>query len=338
MSIRKFAIATAAAALAVSASGAAWAQTQVNVALDWAFLSYQAPFTIPVDDGTFADLGLDVTVDRGGGSVDSISKVASGSYDFGHADMYAVAQFNAQNPERPVIGVMLTHDRALVTVTTLKSSGIETPADLAGRTIAAPAGDSSRQLFPVFAELNGLDPSSVSWLDVTADLRETLLIQGSTDAISGQLTTVVPNLLSRGVSADDFTVMAYADYGLNFYGHMVITRPEFAEANPDVVTAFLTGMAHGFNVTYASPEAAYESIVKRDAFLDRDVELSRLELASSGFFTENVLENGLSSPDMEHLQDSLASAAEIFGFDAPDVSTVYDDSYLPARELLQIQQ
>lgn len=317
-------------------AGPAWAQTKVNVALDWAFLSYQAPFTVPVDDGKFAELGLDVTVDRGGGSLDSISKVASGAYDFGHADMYAVAQFNAKNPDRPIVGVMLTHDRSLVAITSLNTSNITSPADLAGKTIASPAGDSSRQVFPVFAAANGLDPASVSWLDVTADLRETMLIQGQADAISGQLTTVIPNMLSRGMSEDDYTIMPYAEFGLNFYGHMVITRPEYAEENPEVVTAFLTGMAHGFNVTYSEPEKAVDSIMKRDAFLDKDIELQRLALASSSFFTENVLANGLSTPNMENLQQSLNDASEVFGFEAPDASTIYDNSYLPSSDVMAI--
>src|SRR5690606_26479121 len=131
----------------------------------------------------------------------------------------------------------------------------------------------------------------------------------STDAISGQLTTVVPNLLTLNVKKEDYIIMPYADYGLHFYGHMVLTRPDFAKKNPELITKFLTGIAHGFKVTYQNPEAAVESIRRRDALLDKKLELDRLELASSGFFTPNVLENGLSSPDMERLQESFRQAA-----------------------------
>ncbi len=100
----------------------------VKMCLDWAFLSYQAVFTIPVDDGTYQSLGLNVQVDRGNGTVDSISKVAGHAYDFGHADMYAVADFNNRNPDNPIMGVMLTHDKALVAVTAMNTSGIRKPA------------------------------------------------------------------------------------------------------------------------------------------------------------------------------------------------------------------
>jgi len=48
------------------ALGAAQAQTPANVRflLDWAFQGQQAAFTVPVDDGTFKRLGLEVTVWR----------------------------------------------------------------------------------------------------------------------------------------------------------------------------------------------------------------------------------------------------------------------------------
>lgn len=309
----------------------------VKMCLDWAFLSYQAVFTIPVDDGTYQSLGLNVQVDRGNGTVDSISKVAGRAYDFGHADMYAVADFNNRNPDNPIMGVMLTHDKALVAVTAMNTSGIRKPADLAGKTIASPAGDSSRQVFPVFAKANGLDPKSVKWLDVTPDLRESMLVRGRTDAISGQVTTVVPNLLALKVKKDQYTIMPYADYGLNFYGHMLITRPDFAKKNPEAVSNFIRGVAHGFKVAHDNPKAAVASVKKRDPLLEDQLELDRLALASYGFFTENVMEHGLSSPNIERLQKSLGEAAQVFGFKEPAWRTVYNPDYLPDRKYLMIK-
>jgi NitT/TauT family transport system substrate-binding protein len=327
-------------ALAAATAPAAAQQTKnVRFALDWAFLSYQAPFTIPVDDGTFTKLGLNVTVDRGVGSADAVAKVAGGAYDLGHADMYTVARFNAQNPDRKLIGVMLTHDKSAVAVTVLKKSGIATPAQLAGKKLAAPPGDSSRQVFPLLAAANNLDPAKVSWIDVTADLRETLLVRGEADGISGQITTVVPNLQALGVKKDDYTVLAYADHGVDLYGHVVITRPDFAEKNPEVVRSYLTGLAHGFRVMLNDPKAAVASIKKRDAFLKDDLELSRLQLANeTTFFTPNVMQNGLSSPDKAKLGRSLELVGQVFGFKAPAVEEIYTDKYLPPREALQMKK
>src|SRR5438477_4521324 len=59
----------------------------IRFVLDWAFQGQQAAFTLPVTDGTFARSRLNVTVDRGVGSGDTVSKVASGAYDIGLADL-----------------------------------------------------------------------------------------------------------------------------------------------------------------------------------------------------------------------------------------------------------
>lgn len=327
------------AALLFAAPGVAQERKAVRFALDWAFLSYQAPFTIPVDDGTFARLGLDVTVDRGSGSADAVAKVASGAYDLGHADMYTVARFNAQNPDRKLVGVMLTHDRSPLAITVLKKSGITTPKQLVGKKIASPPGDSSRQVFSLLADANGFDGSKVNWIDVSADLRESMLVRGEADAISGQTTTVVLNLEALGVAAKDYTLLPYVDYGVDLYGHVIITRPDFAAKNPEVVRNFIRGVAHGFNVTLKDPKAAVASIKKRDPFLKDELELARLDLANkTTFFTANALENGLSSPDRQKLTRSLEMVGKVFGFATPKLEEIYDDRYLPDRAELKIKQ
>jgi NitT/TauT family transport system substrate-binding protein len=314
-------------------------EKNVRFALDWAFLSYQAPFTIPVDDGTFKKLGLNVTVDRGVGSADAVAKVASGAYDLGHADMYTVARFNAQNPDRKLVGVMLTHDKSAVAVTVLKKSGITSPKELQGKKLASPPGDSSRQVFSLLADANGIDPNKVNWIDVSADLRETLLVRGEADAITGQITTVVPNLWALGLKDSDFIVMPYTSYGVDLYGHVVFTRPDYAAANPEVIRNYIKGLAHGFNVMLNDPKAAVASIKKRDPFLKDELELERLKLSNEAtFFTENVMQNGLSHPDKKKLANSLELVAKVFGFKAPEVEEIYTEKYLPPREDLMMKK
>lgn len=90
--------------MAAAASIAQAQQQDVRFVLDWAFQGQQSPYTLPVDDGTFEKLGLNVTVDRGVGSGDTVSKVASGAYDIGVADVYSMVRFLAENPGQKLIG------------------------------------------------------------------------------------------------------------------------------------------------------------------------------------------------------------------------------------------
>src|SRR5262249_1583618 len=97
-------------------TGQACAQDKVRFVLDWAFQGQQAMFTLPVDDGTYQRHGLAVIVDRGVGSGDSVAKVASGAYDIALADLYSMVRFNGANPDRPLIAVMLVHDKSALAV------------------------------------------------------------------------------------------------------------------------------------------------------------------------------------------------------------------------------
>ena len=72
------------------------------------------------------------------------------------ADVYSMVRFNGQNPGRKMIGVMMVHDKSALSIATMKKSGLSKPTDLIGKRVAAPVGDASRQLFPLFAAVNGI--------------------------------------------------------------------------------------------------------------------------------------------------------------------------------------
>ena len=91
-------------------TGAArWAQAQspartptpLKFQLDWRFEGPAAFFLHPVAKGYFQAAGLDVSVDAGSGSGGAVQRVASGSYDMGFADLAALMEFHANNPDAP---------------------------------------------------------------------------------------------------------------------------------------------------------------------------------------------------------------------------------------------
>lgn len=323
-------------AAALVPGGAHAQQKNVRFVLDWAFQGQQAAFTIPVDDGTFSRYNLNVTVDRGAGSGDAVAKVASGNYDLGLADVYTMMNFNAVNPERRLIGVALVHDKSALSIATMKSSNILKPSDLNGKKIGAPTGDASRQLFPLFASVNQI--TSVEWLTISPQLRETMLIRGQADAISGHLTTIMMNLRAINVPASDVRLMPYADYGVHLYGHAIVTTPAYAEQNPQVVTDFIRGFMHGLNVMIKDRSAAFASVKKRDGLLNEEVEKARIQMSLDAMFlSDNVLKNGVSFVDKARLARTLEQVGAAFQLSSmPTVEQVYTEKYLPPRSELRI--
>lgn len=314
------------------------AETNIRFIIDWSFQGQHAMFTLPVDDGTFARLGLNVQVDRGAGSGDTVAKVASGAYDMGFADIYSMVRFNSQNPDHRLIAVMMVDDKSALAVEVKASSPIKTPQDLNGKTLAAPVGDATRQLFPLFAAANHIDENSIKWINVSPELREPLLVRGEADAITGHLTTVMLNFANIGVKQSDIRTMPYVDFGVNLLGHAVVVKPEFAERNPDAVRNFILGATRGFNAMIKDPDAAVASIKKRDPLINPELEKSRIKMSLDyRMITENVLKNGVSNVDPKRLESSLKDVSAAFGIKTiPPASEVYTDRFLPPRSEMKI--
>src|SRR6202790_1839051 len=97
--IRRSQVSAAAAALAlVLAAGTAAAQTAIKFSLDFKFEGPSAPFLVAIDKGYYKAEGLDVTIDTGAGSLEPITRVASGTYDMGFGDINSLIKFRDQNP------------------------------------------------------------------------------------------------------------------------------------------------------------------------------------------------------------------------------------------------
>ena len=280
MTKRIFLKTTAALALAASfGTAGAQALTPIKFQLDWRFEGPAALFLTPVAKGYFKEAKLDVTVDAGNGSGGAVTRVASGTYDIGFADMAALMEFHANNPDAPnkPVAIMVVYNNTPASVMALKKTGIKTPADLAGKKLGAPVFDAGRRAFPIFQKANGV--GAVNWTAMDPPLRETMLARGDVDAITGFTFTSLLNLEARGVKAEDVTVLQYPDYGVKLYGNVIIATPKILKENPAAVKAFLQAFTKGAKDVIANPGAAIEYVKQRDGIINTELETRRLKLA-----------------------------------------------------------
>ena len=244
----------AAFAIGAAALPACAQDIPVKFQLDWRYEGPAALFLVPVAKGYFKAEKLDVTVDAGNGSGGTVTRVASGAYDMGFADMAALMEFEANNPTAPnkPVAVMMVYNNTPAAVLTLKKSGIKTPKDLTGKKLGAPVFDAGRKAWPIFAKANGIGP--VNWTAMDPTLRETMLVRGDIDAITGFSFTSLLNLEARGVKTDDVVVLAYPSYGVKLYGNAIIVSPQFLAKNPEAVKAFLRAFTKGVKDVIADPK------------------------------------------------------------------------------------
>lgn len=270
-----------AAALALAAGFSAQAQTTtpIKFQLDWRFEGPAALFLQPVAKGYFKAAGLDVQVDAGTGSGAAVQRVASGTYDMGFADLAALMEFHANNPDaanKPV-AVMMVYNNTPAAVMALKKSGIKSPADLAGKKLGAPVFDAGRRGFPIFQKANNI--SNVTWVSMDPPLRETMLARGDIDAITGFSFTSLLNLEARGVKLADVVTLPYSEHGVKLYGNVIIASPKLVRENPTAVRNFLAAFAKGAKEVMANPDASIQYVKARDGIINEDLEKRRLRMA-----------------------------------------------------------
>jgi NitT/TauT family transport system substrate-binding protein len=216
-----------------------------------------------------------------------------------------------------------------------KSLGVNEPKDLEGKTLGAPAPDGAYAQWNAFVDANGIDASTVTIENVGFPVREPMLAQGQVDAITGFSFSSFINLKAAGVPEDDITVLLMSDWGLDLYGNVVIVNAEFAEANPEAVTAFIRATIRGLKDTIADPAAAVEYVVANNDVVTADVELERLEMAlAANIVTDEVQANGFGGIDPERFDRAVQQIALTYEFqgELPSADDIFDASFLPPVE------
>ena len=336
---KRFLIKATAALAAVAAFGSAHAQTTpIKFQLDWRFEGPSAFFLLPAAKGHFKDAKLDVTVDSGNGSGGAVTRVASGTYDLGFADLAALMEFHANNPDAPnkPVAIMMVYNNTPASVMALKKSGIKNPADLAGKKLGAPVFDAGRRAFPIFQKANNI--GNVTWTAMDPPLRETMLVRGDVDAITGFTFTSLLNIEARGVKAEDVVVMQYPDFGVKLYGNAIIATPKILRENPEAVKAFLRAFTKGAKDVIASPAKGIESVKARDGIINTELEVRRLKLAIDTVINSpDARKEGfgqIQGPRMALMASQVSDAFNTKSRVNPDA--IWNGSFLPSAKDLDI--
>ena len=336
---KRFLIKATAALAAVAAFGSAHAQTTpIKFQLDWRFEGPSAFFLLPAAQGHFTDAKLDVTVDSGNGSGGAVTRVASGTYDLGFADLAALMEFHANNPDAPnkPVAIMMVYNNTPASVMALKKSGIKTPADLAGKKMGAPVFDAGRRAFPIFQKSNNI--GNVTWTAMDPPLRETMLVRGDVDAITGFTFTSLLNIEARGVKAEDVVVMQYPDFGVKLYGNAIIASPKILKENPAAVKAFLTAFTKGAKEVMDNPAAAIETVKARDGIINTALETRRLQLAIDTVINSaSAREEGFGQINGPRLSLMASQVSDAFNTTTRvKADDIWNGSFLPSAKELDI--
>src|SRR5438046_7323882 len=119
------------AALALGAASCSMAQDKVSLRLNWYLGGLHVPFYYGKDRGFYQAEGIDLTINEGRGSANTVQVVAAGSDTFGLADSSSLIATAAKGADVRSVASLLNSTG--FSVLSLAETGIKSPKDLEGK-------------------------------------------------------------------------------------------------------------------------------------------------------------------------------------------------------------
>ncbi|MBI3076962.1 MAG: ABC transporter substrate-binding protein [Deltaproteobacteria bacterium] len=325
--LRVLMVAVIAAVLALAAP-AARAQTKITFALDWVPYGKHAMYYVALDKGYWKEEGLDVTINRGYGSGETVKRVAAGTEMYGFADIGNLIVGRSKGMKVKTIGMI--HDKALHSIYTVEGYGITKLKDLEGKKLGAPVGHASRVIFPAFAAVNGIDARKVEWVDMAPEAQTPSLLARRIDA-APYFQTEYPTVKAQAdKTGKKLRGWLYTDYGLDIYSNGLLTTDDRIKSKPDEVRRFVRGAYRGVEWTWNNVEAANEIFLKYHPVMSKELTIQNGKMVLDRLLSEARLKNGVGRVEkgkMERTNEVLTKYQPI----SPPVPTeeVYTNEFLP---------
>ena len=262
-------LAIVAASLALCAP--AVAQDKVSLRLNWYLGGLHVPFYYGKDRGFFKAEGIDLTINEGRGSANTVQVVAAGSDTFGMADSSSVVSTAARGAE--VKSVMSLLNSTGYSVVSLAEYKIKTPKDLEGKRVAVSPGDPLGALLQAVCKANNVDCNKITMVQVDPAAKVVAVLEKKVEALLGGADDQYFLIKQRGVEP---SAMRYADFGANIVGMTIVARNETLQKNPDLVRRFVRASIKSWEEAKKNPGAAVDAALKVKPDLNRQSTLDQL--------------------------------------------------------------
>jgi len=318
--MRKLIIAALAALVAVPA----YAQQKLDFILNWVPGGDHAPYYFARKMGWYAKEGIDLNLEPGKGSALATQKVGAGANPIGLADMGGVLVAKGRGAD--TVAVYNVYANSPQGLYWLKSSGIRGIKDFPGKKIGNPAADGARTMWPALAKANGIDPKSVTWVNIDANAKLAALKAQSIDVTTSFYN--IHHIFQRELG-EDMGFLAWRDVGLNPYGNSVIVNAAFLKANKPLVAKFVKVTQRAFAACVKDAKPCVQALIDANGALKFDNELTNwglVEVLMNDRFSREV---ALGWHDPARMKADYELVREYIGIEKPfNVANTYTNEFL----------
>jgi NitT/TauT family transport system substrate-binding protein len=259
-----------AAVVGITALGAQ-AQDAVSLRLNWYLGGLHVPYYYGKEMGFFKQEGIDLTINEGRGSGNTVQVVAAGSDTFGMADSSSLITTASKGAD--VKSVMSLLNSTGFSVVSLASTGIKTPKDLEGKSFAVSPGDPLGQLFRALAAHNKLDMNKIRFVQVDPAAKVVSVLEKRVDALLGGADDQYFLIKYKG---QEPAALRYADHGANIVGMTILTTGSTIKNKPDLVRRFVKASVRSWEEAKKNPNAAVDAAMKVKSDLNRQSTLDQM--------------------------------------------------------------
>jgi len=296
----------AASALLPLATPAIAAETKVRYTLSWLPTGGNAYVYVARQLGYWKKRGLDVELTRGFGSNAALQAISTGQFDIGNAGTGALLLNIIKGLKLYSVNT-LTYDSGMGIIV-LEKSPIKSPADLAGRTVAATAAGSDTPFLPAYFKRVGLPEDSAKIVYVDAQIIEQSVIGGQVDAQVAVVASSAPKYVSQNIPFRFFPV---AEKGLKLYGSSTVVSSKYLEQNRALVEDFSEGMLEGLKFSLLNPKETIDRFLneQEEIALTRNARLFAeigLGIAMAQAIAPEAVDHALGYTDLDKMAEQAA--------------------------------
>ncbi len=299
----------------------------VRLSLEWLVSGRHVGFYVAQEKGFYKEEGLNVAIERGYGTADSIKRVATGTADFAILSVASLIAAKAEN-DPPVRLVGSFFNNGPEAILFLKSSGIKSPKDLAGRRIGSATAGSSFDLLKAFIKSAGV--GEVQSIMMASDQTYPALLTKQVDAVTGFTDNAAVMRPIAKQQQNDIGTFSYSDFGVDNYGTGFIVNERRLKMKDPKIREFLRATFKGIVWSISHRKEAAVILKKSVPTIDIDVALDTWKIDEKLIVTDETRKHGLGYLSKDRMNATYEMAKSYMNVKKPlSLDTVYTIEFIP---------